>query len=317
MEPTALLSCSLGARLEMVHAVEPYPWPASEARQVTTAPPSTVAVTLERRAQEELDASAARRLGAVAQSVETSVTMGESATEAILGRAAQSHADLIVMSSAKPSRPADWIRGSLAEEVARHAPCAVLVTREGSDIRGLLADDLGVLAAVDLDEECENVTRMARAVASELDQSLELLHVIPGPVAPAPRLSPVSAAAVELSVLRSHSQARAVAEERLGALSASPQDTVSVGVGDPVDEILQRAQVGGHGLVVVGAANRGELGQLFLGSVCEAVMRRASCPVLIVPSAGETLTPAAATLCERTHEQSMVPMPGTVAVAVA
>ena len=51
----------------------------------------------------------------------------------------------------------------------------------------------------------------------------------------------------------------------------------------PAEEILTAAKEGSADLVVVGTHGRGGLGRFFLGSVAEAVLRRADCDVLAVP----------------------------------
>lgn len=56
--------------------------------------------------------------------------------------------------------------------------------------------------------------------------------------------------------------------------------------GDPATCIVERARGDGAGLVVVGTQDRHGLERLVLGSVAEAVVRRARCPVLVARAAG-------------------------------
>jgi nucleotide-binding universal stress UspA family protein len=51
--------------------------------------------------------------------------------------------------------------------------------------------------------------------------------------------------------------------------------------GDPAAEIVRVAEEGGYDLVVVGARGLSSLGELLLGSVSNAVVRSAPCPVLV------------------------------------
>jgi nucleotide-binding universal stress UspA family protein len=52
--------------------------------------------------------------------------------------------------------------------------------------------------------------------------------------------------------------------------------------GDPATEILALAQEIGCDLIVIGTHGRTGVGRLLMGSVAEAVLRRAPCPVLTV-----------------------------------
>lgn len=52
--------------------------------------------------------------------------------------------------------------------------------------------------------------------------------------------------------------------------------------GSPAEEILQFAEQEGIDLIVMGSHGRTGLSRLLMGSIAEGVMRRASCPVLVV-----------------------------------
>jgi nucleotide-binding universal stress UspA family protein len=75
------------------------------------------------------------------------------------------------------------------------------------------------------------------------------------------------------------------AEQQLHALRP-PAETVPVEYllreGDPAAEIVGLAAEKPCQMIVMGTHGRGPLGRLLLGSVAEAVMRRAACPVLTV-----------------------------------
>ncbi len=53
-----------------------------------------------------------------------------------------------------------------------------------------------------------------------------------------------------------------------------------VGEGEPATEIIHQARALGANLIVMGTHGRTGLGRLLLGSVAEAVLRKAPCPVL-------------------------------------
>lgn len=52
--------------------------------------------------------------------------------------------------------------------------------------------------------------------------------------------------------------------------------------GDTIDEILRVASQDGVGLICIGTHGRGGLSRLFVGSVCEGVVRQANVPVLTI-----------------------------------
>jgi nucleotide-binding universal stress UspA family protein len=55
-------------------------------------------------------------------------------------------------------------------------------------------------------------------------------------------------------------------------------------IGSPASEILTVAEMEAAELIIMGSHGRRGLSRLVLGSVTEAVARRAKCPVLIVKS---------------------------------
>ena len=63
--------------------------------------------------------------------------------------------------------------------------------------------------------------------------------------------------------------------------------------GNTAEEILQAAKEIGCDLIVMGSHGRSVMGRLLLGSVAEAVMRKADCPVLTVKVATPKATPSA------------------------
>ncbi|WP_028974067.1 universal stress protein [Spirochaeta cellobiosiphila] len=57
-----------------------------------------------------------------------------------------------------------------------------------------------------------------------------------------------------------------------------------VAEGDPADHILNKAEEWGADYIILGSHGHGGLYNLFLGSVSQAVVHKAKCPLIIVPS---------------------------------
>ncbi len=55
-----------------------------------------------------------------------------------------------------------------------------------------------------------------------------------------------------------------------------------VWTGNPGESIVSAAEAENADLIVVGTHGRGAIGRLWLGSVCEHVVRNAPCPVLVI-----------------------------------
>jgi universal stress protein A len=120
----------------------------------------------------------------------------------------------------------------------------------------------------------------ALALAKQDRARLCLLHVL---VPPSPFLGDsLPASYVELGV-----RARREAERRLAALvaqakTARVQVEAQLTEGVPDEEILRAARRQRADLIVIGTHGRTGLGRMFMGSVAERVLQRATAPVLTV-----------------------------------
>jgi nucleotide-binding universal stress UspA family protein len=140
-----------------------------------------------------------------------------------------------------------------------------------------------ILCPVDRSDIAKRALRYAFRLARQHHARLRVLHVVePGVIVGD---SDGASAGVPADLLTA-------AEEDIGWLVASVVDTevetdTVVRDGPVARTILREARDYGASLIVVGTHGRGGFERLALGSVTEKLLRKASCPVLVVPP-GET-----------------------------
>lgn len=142
-----------------------------------------------------------------------------------------------------------------------------------------------VLLATDGSAHSVRAAQTLRKMA-ERDETIQVtvLHVAPLP----DMTTPAAAGAPVPSPLMPDTYAQAQAERALSVTLAAlglpaerARGTYVIGV--PGEAILTEAREGGYDLIVLGRRGLSPLKELFLGSVSQAVLHRAPCPVLIVP----------------------------------
>ena len=205
--------------------------------------------------------------------------LGGFAAPEILEYAKDCDADLIVMGTHGRRGFRRFLVGSVAAEVVRKAPCPVATFRPDSSETG---SPERILAAVDLSDISASVIEHAVALAAGNQASLDLLHVIATP--PLPVYYEMGAPAVYYQNLSEiQQQSRAALEQLLGECEHTGLATeVHVTEGGPIDQILALAERKASDLVVVGSRGLTGLSRVLLGSVAEAVVRTADCPVFTV-----------------------------------
>jgi nucleotide-binding universal stress UspA family protein len=212
----------------------------------------------------ETQQAAAKRLHD--RSVELWPVFGSPAGPGIQALAADRGADLIVLGSAHHGPVGRMLLGSTAETVVTGAPCAVAVAPRRFRRRAALEPRV---IGVAFDGSSES--------AAALDAGAELAR------AAGARLRVI---AVEPSVWSRplRSEAPAVAAELARACDGLPDDVEiesAVLHGDPARKLIEETER--LGLLVCGSRARGPLRRVMLGSVASAVIRSATCPVVVVP----------------------------------
>ncbi len=138
-----------------------------------------------------------------------------------------------------------------------------------------------VLCPTDFSDVSARAETYAAALARHYDASLHLLHVDP----PMPVMAPYGEIPVDARLFE---EQREVAEAELvkaGERARAGGLTVETTMkgGHPAREILALADRAQADMLVIGTHGRGGVEHLLLGSVAEKIMRKASCPVLVVP----------------------------------
>jgi len=145
-----------------------------------------------------------------------------------------------------------------------------------------------VLCPTDFSEVSTKAEAYAAALAKHYDASLHLLHVDP----PMPIMAPYGEIPVDVRIFEEQrDQALADLAAAGDRARASGVDTAtSVRGGHPAREILAVVEEQAADLLVIGTHGRGGVEHLLLGSVAEKIMRKAPCPVLVVPPAAHPET---------------------------
>lgn len=120
-----------------------------------------------------------------------------------------------------------------------------------------------ILFATDFSEASRPAGETAAELARHFGARLHVLHVVPPVTDPTPAPEALRAAAAELG--------------------AGPSTVTATASGRAASQILDYARRHAVGLIVLGTHGRTGVSRAMLGSVAEAVLRRARCRVLAVP----------------------------------
>ncbi|GAB2920698.1 universal stress protein [Streptomyces heilongjiangensis] len=264
-----------GAGLRVVHA---FVWPAAHV-PLGKSPLGTPESGL-RNMVDRLVVEAVERARTVAPEVEVGhvVVTGEPLT---VLEAQSRAAELVVVGSRGMGGFVGLVVGSTAVHLAAHGRCPVLVVREQQHAGG------PIVLGVDGSAAGRRAVDLAFAEAALRNARLVALHAwstwnapMPDPQDPSvPYANPPGALAEE--------EERFLAEALAGRQERHPgvvveHRVVRGGTREALIEASRSAQ-----LLVVGARGRGGFAGLLLGSVSQALLHHAHCPVLVVRGTGE------------------------------
>jgi nucleotide-binding universal stress UspA family protein len=203
--------------------------------------------------------------------------------EAIVQFAKERGVDWICMSAAGHQGWRHLFLGSVTAEVVRRSPLPVLTYRgRGKDAREFVYDDFKrVLVAVDLSEGSRHLVEAGCALAGPTGE-MTLLHVID--VASEYGLYGVPLVIPSESLDAAKEWTEGALERLAKGVPERVLQPLRVLAGRPAERILATENDLSPDITIVGTHGRHGLDRLMLGSVAERVIRRATGPVLVLPT---------------------------------
>lgn len=247
------------------------PWPALAMVQADS-------LEAEIRAEADRNVHEARgRLTRPGLNIEAVVLRGRPAA-AIVDRARDMRAHLIVLGSRGHGTIESMLLGSVSAEVIDHASAPVLVARGRRIERVVLGWDGSSCAsrAADLLRTWPIFAGSAVRVVSVAD--IEVPWLTGFPEGGSPELIPIYVDAADASRRRHDELVRGMTAELQAARLVAEADRRE---GDAATEILAAASASNADLIVMGSHGRTGLARLVLGSVARNVLQHASCSVLV------------------------------------
>lgn len=253
------------AELHLLHALELAALPARGSSE----PPPNFRALVERTDQElDRQAEAALPEGIVPASTEVIIFVPH---KAILNRALQVSADLIVLGAHRRRPNGDSLLGPTPDRVIRSAaaPCLIVPPIEPRPFRK-------VVAAIDIQMPASAALDLAQIWAARFGAD-----IVEGAEVQVLYTAPTTGGEAELktAIQREIDRSR----ERIGQEGAvSVYPVIRYGK-PPANEIVRYLEEVDADLVVLGTRGFGALRRALIGSVASTVGRRAPCPVLLVP----------------------------------
>ena len=222
------------------------------------------------------------RLRAQGISTRSRVVHGDAAA-AILDAAADEAADLVAMSSHGRSGITRWLFGSVTDRVLHNTDIPLLIVRPPAKGQPAPSPEFKkILVPLDSSPVAEAILPFVEAVAKAFGSSLALYHAVP-PLLAYPGFEPVQPAYTGNLLEEMQKQAREFLT-RVGKDMESRGFEVALltSVDLAVDGILSAAEEVGADLIAVSTHGRSGIGRAVIGSVADAVVRRATLPCLLV-----------------------------------
>jgi nucleotide-binding universal stress UspA family protein len=207
--------------------------------------------------------------------VATSIEESLDPQEAIVRKATEWKADLIVMGTHGRRGLDKLLMGSVASSVLHRARHDVMLVRADSELFAEGPDAGPILVPVDFSDHSQRALGLARLVADRYKGRVHLIHVVELLHTP---LTPGGLS----SRFEESPELKEKYEEALLEMLKDTPGEVTVAEGTVAGEILWWREKLGARLVVMGSRGLSSLKYLFLGSVAEKVARFSEVPVIVV-----------------------------------
>lgn len=141
-----------------------------------------------------------------------------------------------------------------------------------------------ILTPVDFSKVSTAVVKAAAALAQAVNGRVVLLHIVQPPVITS-EYGAIMANIQEIVAISERTSQRELAKLLKRLQAAGVPAATAQATGAPVTGILEQARKTKAAYIVIGSHGRSALYDLFAGSTAAGVIRRAACPVLVVPAA--------------------------------
>ncbi|HET8822707.1 MAG TPA: universal stress protein [Thermoleophilaceae bacterium] len=176
--------------------------------------------------------------------------------------------DLVVVGSSHHAVSGRVRAGRTAERLLHGSPCPVAVAPAGFATEGGPPRVIGV--AYDGSDESKSALNEGARLAARFEAAMKVITVVP----------PVTAAE---TVREQRREAfRRTLQEAAGTLPVVARAAPILVTGRPAEVIADEAEKGIH-VLVMGSRSYGPLHRVFAGSTAIELMRRAPCPVIVIP----------------------------------
>ena len=143
-----------------------------------------------------------------------------------------------------------------------------------------------ILAPIDFSKISDPVVKAAANLALSIDGRLILFHVVQPPIITS-EYGAVLANVQEIIAISVSASTKQLLRRQKRLQASGLKVSVAQVTGIPVTSIIEQARKSRAAYIVIGSHGHSALYDLLAGSTATGVIKRAPCPVLVVPPAGK------------------------------